>query len=222
MEVRTPVFAWPAALVLVLALLASGGRAPDPARHAAPPPQAKREKPKGRVLFEEDFSAVRAGQWTFDGDGVWSVWRGVLRADLPDEKQQRSFAWFGDSTWTDVAVDLDVCQMRGVDKGVVVRANDGGGIGVDLRSGSYQDIVMYRRQWPLGKAKATNANGAWHHLRLELRGSHIKVFVNGELKLERESPRDSDPRGRMGLPAYTGGVGMCTVYYDNVVVTALE
>ncbi len=214
--------AWLATLCLSLVLLLSAGSAADPARSAAPPPLAKRAKPQGRVLFEDDFSSRSLAQWAVDREGVWTVWKGVLRADLPDEKQQRSFAWFGDSTWSDVAVDLDVCQMRGVDKGVVVRANDGGGIGVDLRSGSYQDIVMYRRQWPLGKARATNANGVWHHLRLELRGSRIRVFVNGELKLEREAPRDAEQQGRMGLPAYTGGVGMCTVYYDNVVVTALD
>ncbi len=216
------VLAWPALLVLSLGLLVSANPASDPARSASPPPNTRKAKPVGRVLFEDDFSSGKLTKWATDREGVWSVWRGVLRADLPDEKQQRSFAWFGDSTWADVAVDLDVCQMRGVDKGVVVRANDGGGIGVDLRSGVYQDILMYRRQWPLGKAKATNPNGVWHHLRMELRGPHIKVFVNGELKLEREAPRDSDAQGRMGLPAYTGGVGQCTVYYDNIVVTALD
>jgi hypothetical protein len=32
----------------------------------------------------------------------------------------------------------------------------------------------------------------------------------------------SYPRGRIALAAYAGGVGRCTVYYANVVVTELE
>lgn len=214
--------AWPAILMVMLGLLLTGSRPADPARAAAPPRHAKLAPTDARVLFEEDFADKSLQGWSPDRPGVWSVKYGTLRADLPDEKQQRSLAWFGDSSWTDVAVDLDVCQMRGVDKGIVVSANDGSGIGVDLRSGSYQDIVMYRRQWPIGKARVTNANGVWHHLRVELRGRAIQVFVNGELKLDRADARDADSRGRMALPAYTGGVGLCTVYYDNVRVTALD
>jgi len=214
--------AWPALFLVLLGLLLSSGNASDPARSASPPPMSRGERPPGRVLFEDDFARGDLRQWAPDREGVWSVWRGMLRADLPDQKQQRSLAWFGDSTWTDVAVDLDVCQMRGVDKGVVVRADDGSGIGIDLRSGGYQDVVMYRREWPMGKARVTNPNGVWHHLRVEMRGRSIRVHVNGELVLEREGPRDARSRGRMALPAYTGGVGQCTIYYDNVVVTALQ
>lgn len=214
--------AWPAFFMVLLSLLLSSSGAHDPTRSASPPPMSRSERPAGRVLFEDDFARGDLSRWSPDRDGVWSAWRGMLRADLPDVKQQRSLAWFGDTTWTDVAVDLDVCQMRGVDKGVVVRAEDGSGIGIDLRSGGYQDLVMYRREWPMGKARVTNPNGVWHHLRVELRGRAIRVVVNGERVLEREAPRDGRSRGRMALPAYTGGVGECTIYYDNVVVTALE
>jgi hypothetical protein len=57
----------------------------------------------------------------------------MLVADLPDAKQQHSALYAGDEDWTDYAVDLDVCGMRGVDKGVVVRVKDARGIGIDLR-----------------------------------------------------------------------------------------
>ena len=62
----------------------------------------------------------------------------------------------------------------------------------------------------------------WNHLRLELRGAAFRLFVNGELRIEREALKFIRPQGRIALPAYTGGSGQCTVYYDNVVVTALE
>jgi hypothetical protein len=110
--------------------------------------------------------------------------------------------------------------MRGVDKGAAVRVQKETGFAVDLRGGSYQDIVAYLREWPLGKASATNANGTWSHVRLEAKGNHFRVIVNGEPKIDRFDQRRA--KGRIALAAYTGGTGQCTVYFDNVVVTKLE
>lgn len=211
----------PKAFFVVSALLTLG-MSIDETRYAlpSPPPAMARHTPG--VLFADDFSSGRLHLWEPDKEGVWSTARGMLRADLPDQKQVRSLIHAGDTAWTDIAVDLDVCMMRGVDKGVVVRVRKEAGMGVDLRGGSYQDVVMYQREWPMGRAQATNANGTWNHLRVEARGHRYKVFVNGELKLDRVDSRNARPAGRIALPAYTGGVGKCTVYYDNVVVTRLD
>lgn len=213
---NVPIQRW---LFVVCALLSLGAGS-DSARFAMPgsapkPPRAP------DALFSETFSDGMA-HWVTDREGVWTVTHGMLRADLPDEKQQRSFIYAGDPRWTDVAVDLDVCQMRGVDKGVVVRVDGESGIAVDLRGPGYQDVVLNRREWPMGRAPVINGNGIWHHLRVEARGHHYRVFVNGDLVLERTDSRRARPNGRIALPAYTGGVGQCTVYYDNVVVTPLE
>jgi len=204
--------------------------ATDETRFALPPTPPKFHKPAQHVLFADDFSGGDLKAWTPDKPGVWTIWHGLLRADLPDEKQLRSIIVTGDTAWTDVAVDLDMCMMRGVDKGVVVRVRGQSGVGVDVRGGTYQDVVMYQGQWPMGRANVTNANGTWNHLRVEARGNRFRVFVNGEQKLDRTDgraeargdPRDAKNFGRIALPAYTGGVGQCTVYYDNVVVTALK
>jgi hypothetical protein len=113
---------------------------------------------------------------------------------------------------------------------VIVRLQGESGVGVDVRGGSYQDVVMYQGSWSMGRASTTNANGTWNHLRVEARGNRYRVFVNGQQCLDKtdgraESRGDRNSAKRMGriaLPAYTGGVGLCTVYYDNVVVTALK
>lgn len=209
-----------AGLTAAVALLA--GAAFDETRNAYPSPPPALQRPSSGVLFAEDFSVASLRRWEADREGVWTTTRGMLRADLPDQKQLRSLIQAGDTAWTDVAVDLDMCMMRGVDKGVVVRVRGEAGMGVDLRGGSYQDVVMYQREWPMGRAAATNANGTWNHLRVEARGHRYKVFVNGELKLDRVDGRQARASGRIALPAYTGGVGKCTVYYDNVVVTKLD
>jgi hypothetical protein len=207
-------------LTALAAVTLVGADAPDMARMALPSPAPRFARPDGVVLFADDFSDQDFEGWAPDREGVWAVRRGMLRADLPDAKQERSFLYVVGGEWQDVAVDLDVCAMRGVDKGVVVRIVGDVGIAVDLRGPGYQDVLLHRREWPLGKARVVNANGVWHHLRIEAAGPRYRVFVNGRLAIEREDRKRVLP-GRIALAAYTGGVGQCTVYYDNVVVTAL-
>ena len=206
-----------------LALLSLGASDERP-RVANPPPVPRFAPPATGVLFADDFSHGLA-RWETPDPGVWTIQRGMLRADLPDEKQRRSFLYAGDESWTRYAIDVDICMMRGVDKGAVVHVHGQSGVAVDLRGPGYHDVVMYRREWPLGKASVVNGNGMWNHLRIEARESGYRVFVNGELKLKRDERRAANadpPSGRIALPAYTGGGGQCTVFYDNVIVTELK
>lgn len=210
-------------LLLPAAALALGTGAFDPAREALPPRATRSPTPPGQVLFQDDFSDSSLVGWEKDREDVWSLRRGMLRGDLPDRKQEHSFIYAGDESWTDYTVDVDVCAMRGVDKGVAVRvAGEKRAVGVDLRGPGYQDVVMHVREWPLGKASVLNPNGVWHHLRVEARGQRFRVWVNGALAIDRPDARRARPNGRIALAAYTGGVGECTVYYDNVVVTEVR
>ncbi len=194
----------------------------DPVRDMTPPPPASRS-PAGKVLFSDDFSDSSLARWHFDRTpSVWSLRRGMLRADLPDAKQQRSFIYAGSEDWGDYAVDLDVYAVRGVDKGVVLRVKGNSGVGVDLRGSGYEDVLLYRGPFRLGRSRVINANGQWHHLRVEAVGVRYRVFVDGLLLLDRRDGPGGHSRGRIALPAYTGGVGQCTVFYANVVVTALD
>jgi hypothetical protein len=206
-------------LVVTLLLAALDGRAVAADLPAPPPPPAALE-PSGDVIFREDFRTLDA--WRADRDSVWSVEEGVLCGRLPDGKQERSFLFAGSEDWQDYAVDLDLCQVRGVDKGVAVYVRGTRGIAVDLRGGEYQDVLLYRQQVPLGRAKSANTDRAWHHLRVEARGARFTVLVDGVQALERRDPLGTMRHGRIALPAYTGGHGECAVFYANVVVTRLE
>lgn len=191
-----------------------------PAVLPAPPPPPPAVAVPGDTLFTEDFRTLDA--WRSDRDGVWSVEDGVLCGRLPDGKQERSFLFAGSEDWQDYAVDLDVCQVRGVDKGVAVCVRGNRGIAVDLRGGEYQDVLLYRQKVPLGSARVANADRAWHHLRVEARGARFTVLVNGVRTMERRDPLGSVRRGRIALVAYTGGHGECAVFYANVRVTRLQ
>jgi hypothetical protein len=175
-------------------------------------------------LFVDAFAGGSLEGWTSDDDGVWSTRDGVLRAELPNEKQAHSFLYAGDSTWVDYAVDFDVCGIRGVDKGCAVRVMPGRkGLGIDLRGPGYDDVKLYVNQFPVGTGKATNANGTWHHMRVEIRGKDkCRVAIDGRVVFDRALQPDPPRRGGIALSAYTGGLGQCTVYYANVVVTALD
>jgi hypothetical protein len=203
---------------LVLALVPLLCSAGDPTRFATPPTPPRFAPPAHGVLFADDFSHG-LDSWQPDQAGVWSTWRGMLRADLPDQKQLRSLLRAGDPAWRDYALDFDACMMRGVDKGAVVRLVEESGVGVDLRGGSYQDVIAYIREWPVGKAPAINPNATWNHVRIEVHRDRMVVRVNDERVLDRPIARA--PRGGIAMAAYTGGSGECTVYYDNVIVTAL-
>jgi hypothetical protein len=213
-------------LPFALALLALGGadapRPPAEPANTAPvpvPPPPRPTAASGEVLFADDFRTLDA--WQADRAGVWSVGDGVLSGRPPDGRQEHSFLATGDENWQDYAVDVDVCQLRGVDKGVIVCVRGRRGVGVDLRGGTYQDVLLYRQEVPLGNARVANADSTWHHLRVETRGSRYTVLVNGARVLERRDPLRAMKRGRIALAAYTGGRGECAVSYANLVVTKL-
>lgn len=198
------------------------GAGSDMERNAAPPPSPKPATPPGQVLFSDEFSDGDLDGWKPDREGVWTVRRGVLRGDLPDEKQQKSFLYTGSDAWTNYAVDLDVCGMRGADKGVAIRVLEGqSAIAVDLRGPGYQDVLLHRREWAMAKARVLNGNAQWHHLRIEARNQRYRVWVNGQVVIDKEDTRKTRSQGGIALAAYTGGLAECTLYFDNIVVTSL-
>lgn len=204
---------WAALTAVVLAGPVHGQSALD----SLPPPPGP---PVSRaVLLAERFADL--GAWRPDREGVWSAERGVLSMHLPDKPHERSLIYAGSVDWRDYAVDLDVCQLKGADKGLVVRVRGDVGIGVDLRGGEYQDVLVYRREVPLGHAQAPNPDRRWHHLRVEARGSRYSVFVDGRLVLSCHDKLPGARHGQIALPACTGGKGVCSVLYANVVVTPL-
>ena len=145
----------------------------------------------------------------------------MLRGDLPDVKQAHSFLLAGDSTWSDYAVEFDVCGMRGVDKGIGVRVKNRHGLGIDLRGPNHNDVLVYLNSLPVGSGKVENANGAWHHMRVEIRGNSCRVTVDDHVIVDKHLTFKAPAHGGIALAAYAGGVAQCTVYYDNVVVTPL-
>jgi hypothetical protein len=202
---------WLAAAALVLA------------HFPAPQPVAAADSNRGELLFRDAFNDTIAEQWTMDRPEAWQIVNGRLRATLPNEKQVRSLAYAGTDRWRDYVIDLDVCGVRGVDKGIVVRIDgESRGVGFDLRGGRYNDIVLYRGYESWARTSVANRNGVWYHVRIEVQRNHYRAFVDGERVIDFADDSNSRPRGRFALAAYTGGVGACEILFDNVEVRALK
>jgi hypothetical protein len=208
------------ALVVAAGALLPLGAHSDLERNASPP-QSPRMVAPANALLAEDFSSGLDG-WQTEHKEYWHVRGGMLRADLPDKKQVHTLIRIGDTTWYDYALDFDVCGMRGVDKGAIIRIVDKLGLGVDLRGPGYNDIRVHLSATPLGRIDVINGNGIWHHIRMEVRDRHCRVLVGNQVLLDRFVSKRLPPGGGIALAAYTGGVGECTVFFDNVVVTPLE
>jgi len=206
------------ASVVLLAVWAGLAHGDAPAAASRPDSAAN-----GRLLFADSFTDSASRNWKFDGDSVWSVVDGRLRARLPAERQLWSFAKVGGSDWRDYAVDFDACGVRGVDKGIAVRM-DGAkrGVGIDLRSSPFDDVLMYRGFEHWGHAKLPHKNGTWVHVRVEVRGNRYRAWIEGKLAIDYTDEHNSRARGGIALAAYTGGTGECEVLYDNVQVHALR
>jgi hypothetical protein len=202
-----------AILLMVLAGSARGQTALDSLPPTPAPPAAT-----GALLVE---AFHRLDAWKPDRDSVWFVKRGVLTAVIPDKPQERSMIFAGSADWKYYALDVDLLQWRGADKGVLLNVQGQTGIGVDLRGAEYQDVLVYHRQLPLGHAAAPNPDRQWHHLRVESRGGHYTILVDGKQVLTCHDKLAGARNGRIGLAAYAGGKGVCTVFYANVVVTQL-
>jgi len=67
------------------------------------------------------------------------------------------------------------------------------------------------------------AGGAcFNDARVEIRGKDkCRVAIDGRVVFDRGLQPDPPRRGGIALSAYTGGLGQCTVYYANVVVSGL-
>lgn len=211
------------ALVLLAFTLACGGINASPPRASMRAASMEPARVSGSdTLFAHDFDDGKPTGLDWDRHAVWSVVDGSLRANMPSQKQLRSFAFLGSPDWTNYAVEVDMRGIRGVDKGVAVRVTGSKGVGVDLRGDGYHDVVMYRGLSKLDGAPVINRNGTWQRVRIEVRGGRYRVFVNRVLKLDYADPKNERPRGRVALAAYTGGSGQCELLFDNLVVTRLE
>ena len=177
------------------------------------------------ALFRDDFTDGAKSEWNIEGSR-WSFSEGVARTSIPTT-YINEFMYVGDHTWEDYTFEVDVEGTQGTDKMVAFRFQDRdhwycihliGPIQYqDLEIGKSEAGTPY--QILASKKPFSVQNGVTYHLKVEVRGSTIKLWVNGILELQATDTMYSS--GGVALVGHSGGYVPCSVVFDNVVVTEI-
>jgi alpha-L-arabinofuranosidase len=137
--------------------------------------------PQGKVLFKPDFSKVDE-KWRRTGKGEWSVSNGVLKQSAI---QQGVTLFMGDSTWKDITITLKAKRVTGENGFQIYYHNrdnserfrwDIGGWG---NSQYYMELGMKNVSFP-----GTIEVGRWYDVKIEIKGSSVKGYLDGKLVQE--------------------------------------
>jgi len=162
------------------------------------------------ILFEDNFDDGNLNGWTIKS-GSWDVVDGQLRCIASHDAKIVA----GDGTWEDYSISADLASISGsVDMGILGRLLN--------ESHTYQGqlwnekarIKIWDEDWSDISAESFPAtNGIWYNLRLEFRGTNVKMYINNMLAAIAEDAMYQN--GRIGLRCASNS----QAYFDNVIVT---
>lgn len=166
--------------------------------------------------FYEDFSEIDtwAPQPEKGPDPRWTIVDGML-TKVPDAEY--AFANFGERSWTDYTLRLKVKFVEG-NAYAYIRATFGqkGAYAVRISKAHlllYRDIEGPGHTDLESKEYSFEANQLYE-IKVEAKGSNIKVYVNDELQIDYTDTDD---------PLLSGGIGLeldQTAYFDDIIVEA--
>lgn len=157
--------------------------------------------------FEEPPPSARFAGWTAYG-GSWHAAGNGCRVDADSGAK----LVLNGSEFANGVVDVDVRTSTGGDgnAGLLLRVRNAG-VGADEFDGYEVSLTTDGKRIVLGKhrhdfhllanAPVSAAPGEWHHLRVNLTGARIRVFLDGAVapSLDYTDPNDPLPSGRVAL-----------------------
>lgn len=194
------------------------GRPDIGAHDATPGPVIVPEKDYS-YAFSDDFSDQNATEWTTHG-GQWNV---ANQSYTVASSNTGVKAVVDNTNYTDFTYEADV-KVQGnnqANAGLIFRANDVVN-GLDKYRGYYVGISSSNTlilgkanySWAeLGSVTTTIQENVAYRLKVVVKGSLIKVYLNGELKLERADSAFTS--GKIGVRSFKAGVT-----FDNIKATA--
>jgi pectate lyase len=175
-------------------------------------------------LFEENFEDGKADGFTLE-NGNWKVVTeesGNKAYENSRDEEFWSTARFGSHQWENYLVE---CRVKLIE---FDRTKDPGGIGMVQFRGDYGIVI--NPYWggfgidylPPGKwetildSKYNFEPGTWYTIRVEAKGKNIKVFLDGNLRMETDDSRASSGFLRLKTGPNT------IVRFDDIRITAIE
>jgi alpha-L-arabinofuranosidase len=139
----------------------------------------------GPPLYRSDFSADASG-WKTAG-GAWTVVDGALRQTSADGEAR---AIVGDKAWTNYTLSLKARKLGGRQGFIVYFQAPTDGVPTRLllgSNGNTQNMLEIGGQtwstWPRN-VPGTIETGRWYDVRVELKGTSIKCYLDGQLVSE--------------------------------------
>lgn len=162
-------------------------------------------------------------QPTIIGEGEWQGKWQLHGDELVQEKVGKTFLYFGDPTWSDYDVDVEMMSLSGppnAEGGRLMFRVKGHGDRYALNIGSFggqrTDLAMLRNgEWAFiaPHVQLQHEHDRWYSLKVKVRGTQIRCFVDDSELFDRND--QSFPSGMIGL-----GTWNSQVKWRNLIVTA--
>ncbi|SFT24346.1 fibronectin type III domain-containing protein [Paenibacillus sp. BC26] len=166
----------------------------------------------GTETFTENFDDGDTSGWAPNG-GVWSNAGDRMRVDYLTAN-----SWFDawnifDKQGQDFIYSADVKLINGNSTGISFRTNANGTQGYDVILSVYDGLKLAKRPYAeiIRYTSFTKALNQTYHLKVVVKGSNIKVYLDGVLAIDKNDSTYAS--GKFGLFAFQG-----TAEYDNLQV----
>jgi alpha-L-arabinofuranosidase len=144
--------------------------------------------PDGRVLFQSDVSKGTEG-WKMFGGGDWKVQDGVLR-EMAEKEFIRALA--GDKAWTDYTIELKARKNSGREGFLVLFHINDDEDRVWWNIGGWRNT---QHGVELGETLDPRSgfieSDRWYDIKVELKGTRVKCWLDGKLVHNVDSPISS-------------------------------
>lgn len=131
----------------------------------------------GKVLFKPDFKSVDP-TWRKTPNSEWSAKDGVLRQS---GISSNTTIYMGDTAWTDYTIKVKARKIEG-ENGFQIYFHNKGRDRNRWDLGGYTNSVNMLEVGMINESmKSTIEPGRWYDVRIELRGSSVKAYLDGKL-----------------------------------------
>jgi alpha-L-arabinofuranosidase len=142
--------------------------------------------PNGKLLFKPDFSKVDA-KWRTTGMGNWSVQDGVLKQSAITSGVT---VFMGDTSWFDYTISLKARKIAGENGFQIYFRNRNNSERIRWDLGGFTNSVHMMEIGVTSQSiKADIEPERWYDIKLEIRGTSVKGYLDGKLVQEVSDER---------------------------------
>ena len=137
--------------------------------------------PDGKVLYQSDFTK-NINDWTKIGQGDWSIHDGVLKQSAIATGVT---AFVGDKSWKDYTITLKARKLLGENGFQIYFHNSDPSERIRWDVGGYNNSTNEMQiGLKSGSMKGSIETGRWYDVKLEIIGSTVKGYLDGQLVQE--------------------------------------